>query len=101
MTVDDERNKPEGLALPVSPQIGPYVVQVTEGRSYRWCSCGLSRSQPWCDDSHAGTGWEPIEFIAPLSAEFHLCGCKRSDNKPYCFGNCRGHERLAPERKTE
>jgi len=80
---------------PVSPQIGPYAVQVEEGRSYRWCSCGRSSDQPWCDNSHEGTGFETIEFVAPISAEFMMCGCKRSDNKPYCFGNCRGHDRLA------
>jgi CDGSH-type Zn-finger protein len=82
-----------GHALPVSPQVGPYVVQVKEGETYLWCSCGLSRTQPFCDGSHAGTGFEPVAFEPPLDAEFHLCGCKRSDNKPYCFGNCRGHDR--------
>lgn len=79
--------------LPVSPQIGPYAVNVEEGKTYLWCSCGLSGTQPWCDGSHAGTGFEPIEFVAPISGEFYMCGCKRSDNKPYCFGNCRGHAR--------
>lgn len=79
---------------PISPQVTPYVVQVEAGRTYRWCACGLSRTQPWCDGSHEGTDIEPIEFEAPLSAEFYMCGCKRSDNKPYCFGNCRGHQRV-------
>ena len=37
---------------PHSPQVGPYPVMVEEGRTYRWCSCGLSADQPWCDDSH-------------------------------------------------
>lgn len=85
-------------ALPRSPQIGPYAVPVEEGVSYRWCRCGLSRTQPWCDGAHEGTGIEPIEFVAPLSGTFYMCGCKRSDNPPYCFGNCRGHGRLAPGR---
>lgn len=86
--------------LPVASQPGPYVVQVVAGRTYRWCSCGLSAAQPWCDGSHEGTGFEPIEFEAPLDAEFHMCGCKRSDNKPYCFGNCRGHHKLLENRET-
>ena len=77
--------------LPLSPQCGPYVVQVEAGRHYRWCSCGLSANQPWCDDAHEGTGFEPIEFEAPISGEFHMCGCKQSDNKPYCYGSCRGY----------
>lgn len=96
--------KSRSARLPASPQVDPYPVQVREGETYAWCSCGLSTIQPWCDGSHAGTGFEPIEFVAPISGEFYLCGCKRSDNKPYCFGNCRGHARsgqgdgMAPDR---
>lgn len=81
--------------LPVCVRFGPYAEMVEADREYLWCSCGLSRSQPWCDGSHEGTGFEPIAFVAPISGEFYMCGCKRSDNKPYCFGNCRGHHRLA------
>jgi CDGSH iron-sulfur domain-containing protein 3 len=82
------------MGLPVSPQNGPYEALVEEGRCYRWCSCGLSKTQPWCDDSHEDTGFEPIEFIAPITASFFMCGCKRSANKPYCFGNCAGNNRV-------
>jgi len=79
--------------LPACPQNGPYAEIVEEGKSYRWCRCGLSRAQPWCDDSHAGTGIEPIEFTAPISGTFFMCGCKRTENPPYCFGTCRGQKR--------
>ena len=48
--------------LPHSPQRAPYVVQVQEGRAYLWCSCGLSRNQPWCDGAHAGSGFEPVPW---------------------------------------
>ena len=75
------------------PQQAPYVVEVEEGRRYLWCSCGLSRRQPWCDGAHCGTAFEPLAFVAPISGEFYMCGCKRSDNKPYCFGNCTGRAR--------
>lgn len=81
------------MKRPACPQNGPYAVTVEQGKSYLWCHCGLSADQPWCDGSHAGTGIEPISFTAPISAEFYMCGCKRSNNKPYCFGNCRGHHR--------
>jgi CDGSH-type Zn-finger protein len=81
-------------AAPVRTKAGPYVVDVVAGQEYLWCHCGRSRTQPWCDGAHAGTGIEPIAFVAPISAEFHMCGCKQSDNKPFCFGNCRGHHRL-------
>ncbi|MGI9302133.1 MAG: CDGSH iron-sulfur domain-containing protein [Gammaproteobacteria bacterium] len=81
------------MGSPVSPQAGPYPVSVDAGEEYSWCSCGLSATQPWCDGSHKDTEFEPIKFIAPISAIFYMCGCKRSDNAPYCFGNCHGHAR--------
>lgn len=84
---------PPGRRLPVSPQVAPYAVDVVEGRTYEWCSCGLSATQPWCDGAHRGTGFEPIVFVAPISGLFYMCGCKQSDNKPYCFGNCTGNAR--------
>ncbi|MEO7811448.1 MAG: CDGSH iron-sulfur domain-containing protein [Usitatibacter sp.] len=95
--MSDAAKPARGGKLPVMARLGPYEVVVKEGTTYRWCSCGLSATQPWCDDSHEGTGMEPIEFVAPLSAVFHMCGCKNSDNKPYCFGTCRGHRRPAPD----
>ena len=86
---------------PAVAQNGPYAVIVEEGAEYRWCACGLSKLQPWCDGSHGETGIEPIIFIAPISAEFFMCGCKRSNNKPYCFGNCRGHHRKTKNVQSE
>jgi CDGSH iron-sulfur domain-containing protein 3 len=44
------------MSVPTIAQKGPYPVQVEAGKSYYWCSCGLSKSQPFCDGSHAGTG---------------------------------------------
>ncbi len=90
---DQRQRVRNAVELPVSPQVGPYAVTLREGESYLWCSCGLSSKQPFCDGSHAGTGFMPIPFEPPLDAEFFLCGCKRSDNKPFCFGNCRGIQR--------
>ena len=90
---DGGAKPPRDVKVPVMARLGPYEVRVEEGKSYLWCSCGLSATQPWCDGSHEGTGLQPIQFVAPLSANFHMCGCKNSDNKPFCFGNCRGHYR--------
>ncbi len=99
MTADREDAPPDLGELPVCPQVGPYAVPVVEGTTYRWCSCGLSATQPWCDDAHLGTAMAPITFVAPISATFYMCGCKRSDNAPYCFGNCRGHHLTAAPRR--
>ena len=30
---------------------GPIGVDVIEGKNYAWCSCGLSKNQPFCDNS--------------------------------------------------
>ena len=30
-------------------------VDVVEGKSYFWCTCGKSLKQPFCDGSHKGT----------------------------------------------
>ncbi len=99
MTLDSAPQATRRGPLPACAQFGPYAVPVVEGQTYRWCSCGLSATQPWCDDAHAGTDMAPFIFVAPISATFYMCGCKGSDNPPYCFGNCRGHHLHAAARK--
>jgi CDGSH-type Zn-finger protein len=68
---------------PVSPQPGPYEVEETPG-PVAWCSCGRSRYQPYCDGSHAGTGFEPVIVDVPEPARVAWCGCKRTHMPPYC-----------------
>ena len=31
------------------------AIEVEQGKSYYWCSCGKSSKQPFCDGSHKGT----------------------------------------------
>lgn len=69
---------------PIIAQKGPYIVDVEAGKTYRWCACGRSKTQPFCDDSHVGTGIMPVKFTPEKSEEVWLCGCKRSGNKPFC-----------------
>lgn len=71
---------------PVIAQKGPYQVELKEGQTYFWCTCGKSKRQPFCDSSHAGTGLAPLRFTADSSGTFNLCGCKASDDKPFCDG---------------
>ena len=63
---------------------GPYAVDVEEGKTYWWCSCGRSQNQPFCDGSHEGTQFSPVEFVAEKTAKIALCGCKRTKNQPRC-----------------
>ena len=40
------------------------AVNVEEGKSYYWCSCGKSSKQPFCDSSHKGSEFNPIVYKA-------------------------------------
>ncbi len=71
---------------PVSAQLGPYQVELEEGKEYYYCRCGRSKNQPFCDGSHEGTGIEPLAFVAETSGTVNLCGCKQTGDEPYCDG---------------
>ena len=72
---------------PVRASEGPMAVEVEEGKNYFWCSCGLSKTQPLCDGSHAGTGFSPVKYEAKRTGTVHLCGCKATKNSPMCDGS--------------
>lgn len=66
----------------------PFEVEVEEGKSYWWCSCGLSDNQPFCNGAHKEAGvFSPVEWVAPETGTKHLCGCKHTDNAPLCDGS--------------
>ncbi len=74
------------MSDPVIAQKSPYEVDVEEGKSYWWCACGRSKTQPFCDGSHKGTGLSPVEYTAKRSKAVYFCGCKQSDGAPLCDG---------------
>ena len=61
-------------------------MDLEDGKTYFWCSCGRSKNQPFCDGSHAGTAIKPQKFTAEKSGPAHLCQCKASANAPFCDG---------------
>ena len=65
---------------------GPYLVEVEEGKSYFWCSCGQSKNQPFCDGSHAGTDFTPVKWTADETRKRAFCGCKATKGQPFCDG---------------
>ena len=65
-----------------------YYTELEEGRSYFWCRCGRSRSQPFCDGRHQGTEFRPVRYKATAKGEEVLfCGCKHTKTPPFCDGS--------------
>ncbi len=62
----------------------PIGVELTEGKTYFFCTCGLSKTQPFCDGSHKGTEFMPHKFTAEKSGKKWLCMCKKTKNVPFC-----------------
>ena len=62
-------------------------VNVEQGKSYYWCSCGKSSKQPFCDGSHKGTEFNPIVYKAEKSKKMFFCACKQTSKEPFCDGS--------------
>ncbi len=75
------------MAEPVVAQKTPYGVEVEAGRDYWWCRCGRSGSQPFCDGSHKGTAFAPVQYTADASETAWFCGCKHTGDQPMCDGS--------------
>jgi CDGSH-type Zn-finger protein len=72
------------MAMPEMPQKAPYPVEVEAGKSYWWCACGKSANQPFCDGSHKGGEFTPLQYKAEESKTVYFCGCKQSKTAPLC-----------------
>jgi CDGSH iron-sulfur domain-containing protein 3 len=76
------------------PEIGgrvPLPIEVEAGKSYWWCACGRSKTQPFCDGSHKSTAFSPIEWTASKTERAFFCTCKRTSKQPLCDGS---HKKL-------
>ena len=76
------------MESPASPQKQPYKIKVEKGKTYFWCTCGLSTKQPFCDGSHKKEGkFKSLKYLAEESKEAYFCGCKKSKHPPFCDGS--------------
>jgi CDGSH-type Zn-finger protein len=64
----------------------PIPVEVEAGKDYWWCTCGKSAKQPFCDGSHQGSTFSPLQYTAAETKKAFFCTCKRTANAPLCDG---------------
>ena len=74
------------MSAPVIAQKSPIPVEVEEGKSYFWCTCGKSSKQPFCDGSHQGSEFAPQKYTAEKDGKVFFCACKHTGNAPMCDG---------------
>jgi CDGSH iron-sulfur domain-containing protein 3 len=87
--------------LPKIAGNAPACVKVEAGKTYAWCTCGLSEKQPFCDGQHKAVAYEENgETVMPFKSmkitfeedkEVWLCTCKQTKTPPFCDGS---HNRL-------
>jgi CDGSH-type Zn-finger protein len=65
----------------------PYFLQLEAGKTYYWCRCGKSQSQPFCDGSHPEKSPGPMPFTVDRDGMEAVCGCKYSKTRPLCDGS--------------
>ena len=73
--------------LPKIATMHSIKISVEKDKTYYWCACGLSNSQPFCDGSHKSTNFLPIEYKSEDSKIIGFCGCKHSKKGAVCDGS--------------
>ena len=64
----------------------PLVTELGVG-TYYWCQCGKTRTVPYCDGSHQGSGVTPLAFEIKEAGTVAICSCGLTKNPPYCDGS--------------
>ena len=64
----------------------PLVTELGAG-TYYWCRCGKTRTVPYCDASHEGSGVTPLAFDITEPGTVAICSCGLTKNPPYCDGS--------------
>lgn len=75
------------MADPVVAQKAPIPIEVEAGKSYFWCVCGKSATQPFCDGAHKDTEFTPMKWTAEETKRVFFCACKHTAGQPLCDGS--------------
>lgn len=72
-------------------------VELKNGETYWYCTCGRSEKQPFCDGSHNQDGctYKPLKYTHEgEDGEYSICQCKhnKTEKGPFCDGS---HKSLA------
>ncbi|KOB73514.1 hypothetical protein OBRU01_10471, partial [Operophtera brumata] len=68
----------------------PFKISLEAGKTYHWCLCGRSKSQPLCDGTHKDVflkiSQKPVRFTVEKTRDYWLCNCKQTKLRPFCDG---------------
>lgn len=70
----------------------PVAIDVKKGKDYLCCTCGKSKTQPFCDGSHKGTGFEPFQYTATEDTTEWFCSSKQA-----CDQSCPKLNKVDPD----
>ncbi|XP_050525408.1 CDGSH iron-sulfur domain-containing protein 3, mitochondrial [Daktulosphaira vitifoliae] len=69
----------------------PFKITLDKDKTYNWCSCGMSHSQPFCDGTHKNQKlkitMKPVKLQVTETKEYWLCNCKQTKHRPFCDGS--------------
>ncbi len=74
------------MAKPSGAAKEPARVDVNAGESNMWRRGGKSATKTFCDGSHQGTSFEPMEYKAEKDRTLFFCQCKATKREPFCDG---------------
>ncbi|HXY54333.1 MAG TPA: CDGSH iron-sulfur domain-containing protein [Nitrospirota bacterium] len=64
----------------------PFIKELEPG-TYYWCTCGRSKTSPFCDGSHKEMGKQPLHFVVAVKKKAAICNCAKTDRPPFCDGS--------------
>lgn len=83
--MDEEIISAEGLPRMSSNE--PAEIEVQAGKVYKWCSCGLTATEPYCDNSHRkieGKPFRSIKVVFDKPQMVRFCQCRKTKTPPFC-----------------